>query len=152
MSGFYHLHTHSYYSFLESLPSPADLVQAAEQDGMRALALTDNNSLTGSIEFYQACKAAGIQPILGLQVTVTSPLETQPLVGNLVLLAQDLSGWRSLCRLSSAVQSNPRENPDQVLSFSQLAQETDGLICLTAGSQGCFDQLVSIDQTETALR
>ncbi len=152
MSGFTHLHTHSYYSFLEGLPSPNDLVQAALNDGMQALAMTDHNSLTGAVEFYDACQTAGIQPILGLQVAVASPLETQPLVGDLVLLTKDLSGWRSLCRISSAVQADPTNNPDQILPFSQLADETEGLICLTAGGQGCFDQLVSMNQTDTALR
>jgi DNA-directed DNA polymerase III PolC len=119
---------------------------------MRALALTDRNSLSGAIEFYQACRAASLRPILGLQVTITSPFGSNPPVGDLLLLAQNLTGWRSLCRLSSAVLSDPANNPDQFLSFNQLAEDTDGLICLTAGSQGCFDQLVSMDQTETALR
>ena len=151
MVTFNHLHAHSYYSFLEGLPSPADLVQAAAGDGMRALALTDRNSLSGAIEFYQACQAADLLPILGLQVTVASPLESNPLVGDLVLLARDLTGWRSLCRLSSAVQSDPAI-PNQILSFSQLAAETSGLLCLTAGSPGCLDQLVSLGQTQAAIR
>ena len=152
MSSFTHLHTHSYYSFLEGLPSPEDLVQAAVSDSMHAIAMTDRKSLSGAVEFYKACQSAGIRPILGLQVTVASPLETQPLQGDLVLLARDLAGWRSLCRLSSAIQSDPAINPDQILPFSRLAEETDGLICLTAGSQGCLDQLVSTNQAETALR
>jgi DNA-directed DNA polymerase III PolC len=152
MSGFIHLHTHSYYSFLEGLPSPEDLVQAALRDGMHALAMTDRHSLSGAVEFYIACQSAGVRPILGLQVTVASPLETQQLQGDLVLLARDLSGWRSLCRLSSAIHSDPGSNPDHILPFSRLAEETDGLICLTAGSQGCLDQLISMNQPENALR
>ena len=152
MPGFTHLHTHSYYSFLEGLPAPEELVQAAVDDGMPALALTDHSSLTGAIEFYDLCLDAGIQPIIGLQVAVTSPLEAQPLVGDLVLLAQNLAGWRNLCRISSAVQADPINNAGQILPFSRLAEETQGLLCLTAGSQGCFDQLVSTNQADTALR
>ena len=56
---FIHLHTHSAYSFLEALPFPAELAQAAAQAGMPALALTDHTTLTGSVEFYSACRAAG---------------------------------------------------------------------------------------------
>ena len=152
MPGFTHLHTHSYYSFLEGLPSPEELVQAAVSHGMHAVAMTDHSSLTGVIEFYSDCQAANIQPIIGLQVTVTSPLESQPLVGDLVLIAQNLAGWRSLCRISSAVQSDPTDNPDKILPFTRLAQETEGLLCLTAGNKGCLDQLVSMNQAETALR
>ena len=152
MSSFTHLHAHSYYSLLEGLPSPEELVQAAVSQGMHAVAMTDHSSLTGVIEFYSDCQAANIQPIIGLQVTVTSPLESQPLVGDLVLIAQNLAGWRSLCRISSAVQSDPTGNPDKILPFTRLAQETEGLLCLTAGNQGCLDQLVSMNQAETALR
>ena len=39
--------------------TPADLVQAAQANGMSALGLTDHNLLTGAIEFVTACKAAG---------------------------------------------------------------------------------------------
>ncbi|MFN2213380.1 MAG: DNA polymerase III subunit alpha [Anaerolineales bacterium] len=150
MVAFNHLHTHSYYSFLEGLPSPAALVEAAVKDGMRALALTDRNYLTGAVEFYQACQSTGLQPILGLQVTAASPLGPGPAVGDLVLLAQNLSGWKSLCCLSSTILSDPSANPDQTLTFNQLAEQTDGLICLTAGNLGCLDQLVTLDQIGAA--
>ncbi len=75
-----HLHTHSSYSFLEALPSPAELVQAAVDLGMPALALTDHNRLTGALEFYAACREAGVQPILGLELDVTPPSPTSPLI------------------------------------------------------------------------
>ena len=66
---------------------------------MPALALTDSHGLTGAIEFYDACRVAGVRPILGLELMVTPPagwLGGQP--GVLVLLAQSLAGWASLCR------------------------------------------------------
>jgi DNA polymerase-3 subunit alpha len=152
MPGFVHLHTHSYFSFLEGLSSPEELAQAASKNGMKAIAMTDRNSLTGAIEFFNACQAARVQPILGLQLTVESPIETQPFCGDLVLFAQDLSGWRSLCRLSSNIQSDPENNPGQILTFNQLAAETSGLICMIAGTQSCFDQLVRTDQMNAARR
>jgi len=70
---FTHLHTHSYYSFLRGLASPAELAQAAVQNGMQSLALTDYRLLTGALEFYAACKSSGIQPILGLVMEVIPP-------------------------------------------------------------------------------
>ena len=75
-----HLHTHSSYSFLEALPSPAELVQAAVDANMPALALTDHNRLTGALEFYAACREVGIQPILGLELDVTPPSELSTFV------------------------------------------------------------------------
>ena len=152
MASFNHLHTHSYYSFLEGLPSPADLAQTAARYEMSALALTDRNSLSGAIEFYLACQGAGVQPILGLQISVSSPLQSAPLEGDLVLLACDLSGWRSLCRLSSAIQSDASADSKEILPFTQFAAGTQGLLCLTGGSQSSLDKLVRTGQTEAARR
>ena len=63
-----HLHTHSYYSFLNGVLSPDQLVACAVNHGMTALALTDLNGLTGAIHFYAACQQAGIKPILGMEI------------------------------------------------------------------------------------
>ena len=152
MAGYIHLHVHSYFSFLEGVPSPEELVQAASHDGMGALALTDRNSLTGAIEFYQNCRDAAIQPVLGLQVKVSFTFDTQSYTGDLVLLAKDLSGWRSLCRLSSTALMDPNNNPQQILTHSHIAQETEGLICLTAGCQGSLYQLAKLNQLDLASR
>ena len=100
---FVHLRAHSHYSFLEGLASPAELAQAAAGLGMPALALTDHNLLTGAVEFYDACHASGIKPILGLHLDVTLPAGFPSIAANsgicsLALLAMDLSGWASLCR------------------------------------------------------
>ena len=87
-----HLTCHSTYSLQEGLATPAELVQAALGHGMSALGLTDHNLLTGSIEFLTACRDAGIQPILGLEIDFEgSPLQ---------LLATSFEGWSNLCRLS----------------------------------------------------
>jgi DNA polymerase-3 subunit alpha len=142
MEAFTHLHTHSYYSFLEGLPSPAELVQAAARSDMKALALTDRISLSGAIEFYLACRQMGISPILGLQIPVSTPMDLPPMVGDLVLLACDLGGWKSLCRLSSALQADPSPESQQCLSFERFAQETSGVVCLTGGSQASLARLV----------
>ena len=152
MAGYTHLHVLSYYSFLEGVPSPEELVQAASLDGMGALALTDRNSLTGAIEFYQKCRDAAIQPLLGLQVKVSFTFDTQSYSGDLVLIAKDLSGWRSLCRLSSTALMDPNNNPQQILTYNQFAQETEGLICLTAGNQGSLYQLAKLNHMDIASR
>src|SRR4030067_946594 len=61
-----HLHTHSYYSFLHGITSPAELAEAAARAEMPALALTEAGTLAGAIEFYDACRAAGGAPIPGV--------------------------------------------------------------------------------------
>jgi len=119
---------------------------------MPALALTDYLSMSGSIEFYLACQKVGIQPILGLQVPVSSPLKVAPIEGDLIVLAYDLSGWRSLCRLSSALHAKPSVDIKTNLPFSDFVDETIGLICLTGGSQGNIDRLIREGLDQAARR
>jgi DNA polymerase III subunit alpha len=145
-----HLHVHSYYSFLEGLASPRQLAEAAAHDGMPALALTDSHGLTGAIEFYDACVSAGVQPIIGVELAVAPPagwLGARP--GSLVLLAQNLAGWASLCRLSTALLTRPERDPTLGLSFETFAGDTAGLLCLTGGARGLAYRLVA-GQGETA--
>ncbi len=120
-----HLVTHSCYSLLEALPSPQDLVQAAADRGMKALALTDHRYLTGAVEFYQSCQKAGIQPILGLE----SDLAWDAASSRVVLLAESLDGWSNLCRISSAGFS--QQDPEAPFPIDHLTQYSSGLIALS---------------------
>lgn len=156
---FIHLHTHSYYSFLTGLASPAQLAQSAVEHGMEALALTDRYGLSGAVEFYTACRSAGVRPILGLELNVAPPPGLfagsaqvpagEP--GSLVLLAMDLTGWSSLCHLSSALLADPGLDPARALPFERLAQDTGGLLCLTGGLSGLAAKLC-LDRQEPAVR
>lgn len=131
-----HLHCHSHYSFLEGLPAPAELAQTAARMGLPALALTDRIGLSGAVEFYLACKEAGIKPILGLQIPVAPPLDLPLAQGELILLAASRSGWRSLCRLSSLLLAGGAEELRPAVPFDVLESEAEGLICLTGGTRG----------------
>ncbi|MGI8907214.1 MAG: PHP domain-containing protein [Candidatus Sumerlaeaceae bacterium] len=72
---FVHLHAHSYYSFFDSTFSPEDLVTLACKHGHKAVALTDINCMTGAVVFYKAAKQAGLNPILGAEITQPLPNE-----------------------------------------------------------------------------
>ena len=161
---FIHLHTHSYYSFLNGLPAPQELAGAAARSGMPALALTDTGGLSGAVEFYDACQAAGVRPLLGLELDLAVPGGFLPYsTGNenskinanarqnpIVLLATDLTGWGSLCRLSSALQTDPASAASQVLSFERLASDTTGLLCLTGGRRSLVARLGLAGQEQAA--
>ena len=59
------LRVRSYYTFLDSMLSPAAVVNLAKQHGVATIALTDIGNLHGAIEFAQAAKRMGIKPIFG---------------------------------------------------------------------------------------
>src|SRR3989442_6364626 len=63
---FVHLHCHSHYSFLRGVASPEEIVAAAVEQKMPAVALTDTDGLYAAVRFYQAAKKAGIKPIVGV--------------------------------------------------------------------------------------
>jgi DNA polymerase III subunit alpha len=136
---FAHLHTHSYYSLLDGCASPAELAQAADRAGMPALALTDHDALYGAIEFYDACRHAGVQPILGMELTLDVGPEGPDA---LVLLARDLEGYASLCRLSSALQTQPDREAALVRGLALDELEGHGLIALSGGKRGRIDRLI----------
>ncbi|MBN1246731.1 MAG: DNA polymerase III subunit alpha [Anaerolineae bacterium] len=144
MSPYIPLRVHSYYSLLAATASPAELVARAAAEGMTHLALTDCHALYGAVAFARACEAAGVTPILGLTINVAWPQAITPappdthMPGQLVLLARDASGYRSLCQLSSHIQSAPDRDAKirHGLSLDLLAAHHEGLICLTGGRKG----------------
>jgi DNA-directed DNA polymerase III PolC len=143
---FTHLHVQSSFSFLRGLASPQALAQSAAQLEIVALALTDHHGLTGAIEFYDACRNLRIQPILGLEIYTALPSVIIPEIdlgrsGVLILLATDMNGWKNLCRLSSILNGD-----EDILSFENLAQAADGLICLTGGKRSTLTRLVTSGQ------
>lgn len=124
-----HLTTHSAFSLQEGLMTPTDLVQAAKACGMPVLGLTDHHLLTGTIEFVKACKDAGIQPGIGLEIDLEQ--------GPLQLMATSTEGWSNLCRLSSVLAL--RDHPDAPCSLGTLFQYSKDLIALSEYPHGLQD-------------
>ncbi len=102
---FVYLHVHSHYSLLEALPKPKALVKRAKELGMSAIALTDNGSIYGAVEFWKACKDAEIKPIIGADIYVAPykmtdkrpRLDDRPF--RLVLLVENEEGYRNLSQI-----------------------------------------------------
>ena len=144
---FSHLEVHSHFTLLGATPSVAALVGRATADGLTHLALTDTNALYGAVAFGRACRAAGIQPIIGMTVTTADPAFPAPAgdaAGKLVLLAADANGYRSLCRLSSLIQGSPQREAlaARGLDGDALAAHRTGLICLSGGQEGWIERFL----------
>lgn len=142
---FTHLETHSYYTLLGSTVSVTHLANRAAAEGMTHLALTDTNALYGALAFNRACQVAGVQAIIGMTVTVAGEgISEDRTAGQLVLLATNPAGYRSLCRLSSRIQGSPeREHlAARDLDWAALTENRDGLICLSGGRRGWVERLL----------
>ncbi|MBC7982060.1 PHP domain-containing protein [Candidatus Parcubacteria bacterium] len=96
---FTHLHTHSNYSLLQAVPKIPDLLKKAKGYGMKAVALTDNGNMYGTIEFYQECLKKEIKPIIGVDFYVASRTRNDregrldAKTTRLVLLAKNYAGY-----------------------------------------------------------
>ncbi len=156
---FVHLHLHSQYSLLDGAIKIGELVQRARELEMPALAITDHGNMFGAIEFYQNARAADIKPIFGCEVYVAkgSRLTKSNARGSsdashhLVLLAENLEGYRNLCRLVSAAYREGFYYKPRV-DWDLLREHNQGLIALTACLGGEIPTLIEQGMMEDALR
>ena len=107
---FVHLHTHSAYSLLDGLSSPAQLVKRAVELQMPALALTDHGTMYGVLDFYKVCKAEGVRPVLGMEAYLAARgmQDRDPKIdvrrNHILLLAESATGYHNLVKLATAAQ------------------------------------------------
>jgi DNA polymerase-3 subunit alpha len=153
-SRFVHLHTHSHYSLLNALPTIDELVDRAKEEGMTALALTDNGNLYGAIEFYQACKKAEIKPIIGIDAYLAprTLFDKEPHDkphARIVLLAQNNEGYKNLMELVTQSYMNgfyyrPR------LDHAHLEKYKEGIIAIIPSFSGETSHALKNDDLEKA--
>src|SRR3984885_11325905 len=91
------LHCHSAFSFLDGASLPDEILPAALELGYEAVALTDHNTVSGSMEFAVSARALGLRPIHGAEIDL-APGEA-PEGRHLTLLVEDAVGWSNLCRI-----------------------------------------------------
>jgi DNA-directed DNA polymerase III PolC len=147
------LHCHSHYSFLRGVASPEEIVAAAVEQKMSAVALTDSNGLYAAVPFYKVAQSSGIKPIVGVALDVShlpelvtrhSPLATSfhktrnfPSM-QLVLLAADMEGYSNLCQLvtlrhlgtTQLTQNAAGKEDGRPVTLQELAQHSRGVIAL----------------------
>lgn len=157
---FTNLHVHSTFTLLGATASVEELATRATQEGMTHLALTDTDVLYGAVAFQKACQHAGIRPIIGMTLTMAPPDELTtfkdalPETSCLVLLAQNEQGYRSLCQLSSKIQSSPHREQlmETGISLDELRTFRKGLICLTGGRRGWTERFLRLGRKRDAHR
>ena len=139
---FTHLHVHTEYSLLDGSAKIKPLVKRAKELGFDSLAITDHGVMYGAIDFYKACRAEGIRPILGCEVYVSPGSRFDRELGSederyyhLILLAETDEGYRNLCKIVSKGFTEGFYYKPRV-DRQVLAEFHEGLICLSACLQG----------------
>ncbi|KAB0670371.1 DNA polymerase III subunit alpha [Oryzomonas sagensis] len=154
---FVHLHLHTQYSLLDGAIRVEDLVHKAEDYHMPALAITDHGNMFGAVEFYLKCQKAHIKPILGCEVYLAPESRfskeargISDAAYHLILLCQNLEGYRNLSYLTSAGYKEGfyyRPRIDREL----LKEHSSGLIALSACLKGEVAMQCGRNKMEDAL-
>ncbi|MCA0911267.1 DNA polymerase III subunit alpha [Qipengyuania gaetbuli] len=139
----------SAYSMLEGAIDPKAMAKLAKEHGFPAIAIADRNGLYGAVMFANACKAEGVQPIIGTLLGVARDEEGR-IVDYLPLYAQDEAGYDNLCHLVSRAHLDRPLEFEPHVRLSDLEGHTDGLIALTGASEGGVTRLLAEGQVSHA--
>lgn len=145
---FVHLRMRSPYSMLEGALKIRETAERCVRYRQPALAITDTNNLCGALEFCETVAGEGVQPIIGITLSVDLEGPRQPGKihkvpdGTLVLLAQNETGYGHLMDVSSAafLEIEPTDTPH--VKVSRLEGHTEGVIALTGGQDGVLNRLI----------
>ncbi len=143
--GFVHLHTHTEYSLLDGASRIDDIVSAAKEANMNALAITDHGVMYGAVEFYKTAKKYGVKPIIGCEVYVAprSRFDKQGKAdkeyAHLLLLVKNEEGYQNLIKLVSLAFTEGYYYKPRI-DYDLLEKYSSGLVCLSACLAGDIPQ------------
>jgi DNA polymerase-3 subunit alpha len=169
---FIHLHNHSHYSLLDAISTIDGLINAAVEDNMKAVALTDHGVMYGALEFYKKAKAKGIKPIIGCEVYVAQSgtrhergrkdtdveastessdglASTNINYAHLILLAKDEIGYRNLIKIVSIGHMEGYYYKPRV-DLEVLRQYNKGLVATSACAGGVISCYITRGDMEMA--
>ena len=130
---FVHLRNYTQYSLSKGALKINQLIDFCKKESIPAAAITDFNNLFGSLEFCIECKKFGIQPIIGLNLSVRTKGFKD---GNILLLCKNQTGYKNLVNLATKAYLDQSELNIPVRSLHQIINFKEGLICLAGGING----------------
>ena len=134
------LHTHTDYSLLDGMGKCSEYVKRAKELGMKAIAITDHGTMSGAVEFYDACKKEGIKPLIGCEFYEAPSSRfnkgtsldgsNEDKYNHIILIAKNKEGYKNLCFLTTRANtegfySRPR------IDYDLMKEHHEGLICLS---------------------
>jgi error-prone DNA polymerase len=149
--GYIPLHCHSHYSLCRGANTIAEICAAAAAGEFSHLGLTDTNGLYGLAFFLEEARQHHLQPLIGAHLQAGNE--------NAVVLAKNMQGYQSLCRLITAIhtEDSPRlsrllqpADPDIVLLVREIPLLQQ--LCAEGVRQGLYAELVPHDGREQLLR
>ena len=152
---FAHLHVHTEYSLLDGFSRIKKLVKQAKDLGMSHLAITDHGAMYGALEFYKACKAGGIHPILGVEAYLTEDRHDKSKrfkddYKHLLLLARSNTGYRNLMKLMTLANTEGMHINKARIDKPLLEKYGEGIIATSSCLGGEIPQMLLAGKMEEA--
>ncbi len=147
MSKFISLHNHTYYSILDALPSPKDLILRAKELGQSAIAITDHGTFSSLWEGYKAAKDNDIKLIVGAEFYfLTDADRKDEKIRHLILLAKNATGYKNLLTLhrngfDHSILAGRKVLP--IIDWKALEAHNEGVLCLTSCGNGIIAQHIN---------
>jgi error-prone DNA polymerase len=136
------LHCHSGFSLGDGASTPEALAARAASLGYAALALTDHDDLGGAVRFSRACAEAGVQPVHGVELTLTDG-------SHLTLIVENSLGWRNVCSLVTHARSRaPRGRP--AVPLSTVLEHAAGTLAFSGCPRGRIPRLLRAGRADEA--
>ena len=153
---FAHLHVHTEYSLLDGFSRIKKLVKQAKAQGMQHLAITDHGAMYGAIEFYKACKAEGINPVIGIEAYLTADMADHSKRFNddyhhLLLLAKNNTGYYNLLKLTTIANTKGWHLRPRI-DKKALAEHAEGLIVTSTCLSGEIPKMLLKEQRDEAYK
>ena len=124
------LHRHDEFSFYDGSGKAQELALIAKEKGFTALGLSNHGNTSGNVLHYDACKAAGIKPIMGVEGYFIPKWQEGHRGYHLCLFAMNLEGYRNINIIQSEAELQKYYNP--IIDFKILSEHCDGVICTSA--------------------
>lgn len=156
MTSFVHLHVHTDFSYHDGTSTIAELISAAQDHQMNALAITDHDNMHGIVKFYDEAVKNGIKPIIGCEISVTAQDDPRcEETYHLTLLAENNLGLKNLICLTSDVYGSGCRVGKRVVSKIRLKEHAAGLIALSGCASGEVQSLIlnrGYEEARTAVK
>ncbi|MBT7443103.1 MAG: DNA polymerase III subunit alpha [Methylococcales bacterium] len=145
---FVHLHIHSEYSLVDGVVRIKPLIKMAAGMNIPALAVTDQSNMFALIKFYRAAQGSGIKPIAGSDVYIEN-IDDDQKPYRVILLAQNLAGYRSLTRLVSKGYTDGQHLGKPIIKMDWLSGENDNIIAI-AGMHSDVGHAIAAEKLDVA--
>lgn len=151
---FFDLHRHDEFSFFDGFGKPEELVSIAKEYGYPALGISNHGNITGLVQHWQACKNAGIKPVMGCEVYFQPKYNKdnpERKTYHLCLFVKNMTGYKNLCHIMT--EANKKQfYYKAIVDFPLLERHSDGLICTTACIASATSQAIVNKNSLRALK